>query len=191
MIVNYFPTRLYQYENIFDTTILNNVLNAIKNDSGHLAEVSQDNPRGGPEYKTNYNYTTLHQHLFDPIFDILNEHLALDDAHFQHMLPPWYAEYGEHDSQGPHIHDLHQVDLIKLNKSYKYSIIIHLSNIGATFFRNHNSSSLDGPTTMISSSYGKTILFPSNVWHWVEPHRIRGRKRAIFSTNGILTVGQK
>ena len=86
---------------------------------------------------------------------------------------------------------MEQHEHLQVGLSNDNSIIIHLSNIGGTFFRNHNSSSLLAPTEQIVSKYGKTILFPSNVWHWVEPHRIRGRKRAIFSTNGILTIGQE
>jgi hypothetical protein len=187
MIKEYFPTTFYEYDNIFDHKILNDVLTSVKNDGDLLSSATAE-AVGGPEFSTNYYFKEQQQHLFLPIYNTLNERLGTDGMSFQLIDAPWYTEYGEHDTISPHMHDLRQVDLMKVRDTYKYSIIINLSNFGGTSFNNPNSTCLTSNQQLfIESKYGLTVLFPSNILHWVTAHRVSGRKRSSFSANGLLS----
>lgn len=185
-----FFTRFYIFENIYDNKILANILNTIKVDMDSLSNVSAE-PDGGPDYRTNYYVHESHIKLFDPIVNILNEHLLKEEsAHYQVTSGPWYSEYGEHDGHEPHVHDqthFHQYYEIGKN-CWKLSCIINLSNFGYTKFANPNHTSCEIQHHYEASSYGKVILFPCNLLHWVSPHRYSGRIRASFAMNGLLTL---
>ena len=74
MRVDYFSTRFYIFENIYDNKILTDLLNTIKKDTHNLAVVASE-PDGGPSYKTNYYIKDSHWSLFEPIVSELNLHL--------------------------------------------------------------------------------------------------------------------
>ncbi len=185
MRVDYFSTRMYIFENIFDNKILTDLLNTIKGDTQHLAYLTSE-AEGGPDYKTNYYIKEIYWPLFEPILEELNSRLAEDLMKYEVVNAPWYSEYGEHDGHGPHIHDLKQIDIMQIKDALKYSCIINLSNVGSTSFQNPNHTSWDEQVNHQKSQYGKVVLFPSNLLHWVSPHRYSGRTRATFSMNGLL-----
>jgi len=190
MILECFSTRMYIFENIYDTKVLTDLLNVIKGDTQHLAYLSAE-PHGGPDYKTNYYIKESYWPLFEPILTELNLHLKKESMYYQVSNSPWYSEYGEHDGHEPHIHDQKQIDIMKVNNALKYSCIINLSNFGLTSFQNPNNTSWDNQVLHESSQYGKVLLFPSNLLHWVSPHRYSGRTRASFAMNGLLHIEEQ
>ena len=185
MRVDYFATRFYIFENIYDNKILTDLLNTIKKDTHNLAMVASE-PEGGPSYKTNYYIKDSHWDQFEPIVSELNLHLEKESMQFEVSNAPWYSEYGEHDGHPPHIHDQKQINIMEVRNAFKYSCIINLSNFGATSFQNPNYTNWDIHEMKMESVYGKVILFPSNLLHWVNPHGYGGRTRATFSMNGLL-----
>jgi len=187
--VEMFPSRFYIMTDAFKHKVLMGVLNTIKKDTENLITVSS--PIGGPTYKTNFNQKAVHADLFIPIIEHLNKLLIQDNIFLELIDPFWYAEYGECDFHEPHIHSGECVT--QTPNSFLYSGIICLSNFGETSFINPNSSSIsllysDGITT-IPSEYNKVILFPSNIYHYVTPHGLKDKTRAVFSFNCILKIG--
>jgi hypothetical protein len=185
-----FSTRMYIFENIYDTKILTDLLNTIKEDTHHLAYLAAE-PNGGPEYKTNYYFKDSYWSLFEPVLMELNLHLKKESVNYQVTSSPWYSEYGEHDGHAPHIHDQKQIDIMEVDNALKYSCIISLSNVGSISFQNPNHTSWSEQIMHEQSTYGKVILFPSNLLHWVEPHRFSGRTRSSFAMNGLLHIEYK
>mgnify|MGYP006109498091 CR=1 FL=1 len=191
MKLDKFATRFYIFENIFDNKILTDVLNTIKEDAHYLSMLSGE-PQGGPSYKTNFYIRDNHWPLFNPILEKLNTHLKEEESIFYQLYDaPWYSEYGEHDGHEPHVHDQKQINLMKIDNALKYSCIINLSNVGETSFLNPNYTSQENQFHKEQSNYGKVLLFPSNLWHWVSPHRYSGRTRATFSMNGLLHFSEQ
>ena len=187
--VDMFPSRFYILEDAFKHKVLMGILNTIKKDTENLITVSS--PIGGATYKTNFNQKAVHADLFIPIIEHLNKLLIQDNIFLELIDPFWYAEYGEYDYHMTHAHSEHYIT--EITNSFLYSGIICLSNFGETSFINPNSSSIsllyaDGITT-IPSEYNKVILFPSNIYHYVKPHQLRDKVRAVFSFNCILKIG--
>ena len=174
---------------IFSNENLLEIFNKIKKDTEKLTDVMH--AQYGPTYRSNYHIADIHWLYFKSIFEKLNQHLDKSSLNLEITQPPWYSEYGEYDQHGPHIHDQKQTDLMKVNDAYKYSGIINLSNFGETLFLNPNPSSFSKEELSINSNYGTVILFPSNVWHYVQPHGVRDKRRVTFSFNGLLTGLEK
>ena len=183
--IDLFPSRFYIMKDAFKHKLLMEVLNTIKKDTDNLATVSS--PVGGPTYKTNYFQAGTHDELFKPIIEQINRWLIKDNVSFELRQPPWYSEYGEHDSHRTHAHG--QNCTTEIPNSFLYSGIICLSNFGETYFVNPNSSSFVDGIIQIPSEYNKVILFPSNIYHFVTPHGLKDRTRAVFSFNCKLTMG--
>jgi len=182
--VDMFPSRFFIIEDVVKHEELMKVLNTIKKDTENLAKVASG-PQG-PTYKTNFIQAEVHGELFKPFIEELNKYLVKDNISVQLTGPPWYAEYGEYDFHGPHVHSGPEVSS---NNTFKYSGLICLSNFGGTGFVNPNSSYFDREATIISSKYNRVILFPSNIYHYVIPHGFRDQTRAIFSFNCELKLG--
>ena len=184
--VDMFLSRFFIIEDSIKHEELMKVLNTIKKDTENLAVVSLGH--GGPTYKTNYLQKQLHGELFKPIIEQLNKLLARDQVSFELTSgPPWYAEYGEYDFHEPHVH--HETCIIsEIPNSFRYSGIICLSNFGETSFINPNSASFVGSIMTIPSEYNRVILFPSNIHHYVAPHGVGNKVRAVFSFNCILKM---
>jgi len=184
-----FPSRFYMIENAVSHQKLMNVLNTIKTDTDYLA--ASVNADYGPTYKTNFSFKDVHGKLFDPIIEEIKGHLVKDYISFEVSGAPWYAEYGEHDYHEPHIHattcpvDDDRV-FQKGENYYNYSGIICLSNFGETTFLNPNTSSFVRGGVKINSEFNKVVLFPSNIHHFVTPHGLKDKVRAVFSFNCIL-----
>ena len=182
-----FPTRLFMLQKIFDEHELLEILNVVKADTKNLTDVMNGN--NGPTYRTNYFIANITWPHFSPILEKLNRHLNDDNLGFE-FHAAWYAEYGEYDHHGPHIHAggplQRQTDLMDMDDALKYSGIINLSDFGQTMFINPNPSSFFKAEIPIHSVFGEVILFPSNVWHYVQPHGLRDKTRASFSFNGLL-----
>ena len=115
-----------------------------------------------------------------------------DNISFKLRDTPWYAEYGEHDHHESHLHALScPVDLTDQGTTgFYYSGIICLSNFGETTFINPNPSSFTEPLIRVRSEFNKVILFPSNIYHFVTPHGLKNKVRAIFSFNCILSMNR-
>ena len=182
--VDMFPSRFFIIEDVVKHEELMKVLNTIKKDTENLAKVASG-PQG-PTYKTNFIQAEVHGELFKPFIEELNKYLVKDNISVQLTGPPWYAEYGEYDFHGPHVHSGPEVSS---NNTFKYSGLICLSNFGGTGFVNPNSSYFDREATIISSKYNRVILFPRNIYHYVIPHGFRDQTRAIFSFNCELKLG--
>ena len=183
--VDMFPSRFFIIEDSIKHEELMRVLNTIKKDTENLVKVTSG--KQGPTYKTNHPQAEVHGELFNPIIEQLNKKLVKDNVSFELLSAPWYAEYGEYDYHPPHTHSS-QCTTDIYNK-FKYSGIICLSNFGETYFVNPNSSSFVDGIIQIPSEYNKVILFPSNIYHFVTPHGLKDRTRAVFSFNCKLTMG--
>ena len=186
--VDMFPSRFFIIEDSVKHKELMKVLNTIKKDTENIAKVASEPT--GPTYKTNFIQREVHGKLFKSILEQLNKWLAKDNITFQSCEHPWYVEYGEHDFHPPHVHSTHNpVSLSSLQtNSFKYSGIICLSNFGETTFINPNSSSFFDTTIDVDSKYNRTILFPSNIYHYVVPHGLKDKVRAVFSFNCVLKM---
>ncbi len=185
--VHMFGSRFYTFDDAIKHEELMQVLNAIKKDTENLVVVATGH--GGPTYKTNFLQKDIHGELFNPIIKQLNKLLAEGHVSFQLIGgAPWYAEYGEYDFHQPHTHTRSHI-AENDTSSFYYSGIICLSDFGETSFINSNYSSFGGDLTTIPSEYNRVILFPSNILHFVAPHGLRNRVRAVFSFNCILKMG--
>tara|TARA_B100000029_G_C17503893_1_gene933729 strand:+ start:634 stop:1227 length:594 start_codon:yes stop_codon:yes gene_type:complete len=189
MLIETFSTKFYQFDNVFkQEDVLINILNTIKGVSEPAAELATEKEMG-PTYKTNYHIKELLNHpitIFDPIVQGLNRELDQYGTYFEFVNPPWYAEYGPHDWHEPHNHDMKEINIMQVGNAFKYSCIINLSTIGETVFLNPNYSSSENQIIRIPSEFGRTIFFPSNLFHWSTPHRLEGRTRAIISFNCLM-----
>ena len=181
--VDLFPSRFFIIEDALNHKELMKVLNTIKKDTENLVKVTSG--KQGPTYKTNHPQAEVHGELFNPIIEQLNKKLAKDNVSFELIEWPWYAEYEEYDYHPPHTHSSNY--LCVYNK-FKYSGIICLSDFGETLFINPNISSFYNQTIPVISKYNMTILFPSNLYHFVLPHEFRDKVRAVFSFNCILKM---
>ena len=188
--VDMFPSRFYMIGGAIEHKKLMDVLNTIKKDTENLSAIV--NYSNGPTYKTNYLFSETHGTLFNPIIEEINGWLAKDNVSFKLKDTPWYAEYGEHDQHEAHIHALScPADLTDRGISgFNYSGIICLSNFGETTFINPNTSSFIEPLIRVRSEFNKVILFPSNIYHFVTPHGLKNKVRAIFSFNCILSMNR-
>ena len=189
--VDMFPSRFFIINDFIQHKELMKVLNTIKKDTENI--VSVQGGQNGPTYKTNFFQKEVHGELFKPIIEQLNKLLARDQVSFELITgAPWYAEYGETDYHVPHTHSPHCLLDNHQEKGgenrFRYSGIICLSNFGQASFINPNSSSFYDTTISIKSLYNRVILFPSNLYHYVIPHGLRDKVRAIFSFNGILKM---
>ena len=182
--IDMFPSRFYMIGRAIEHRKLMNVLNTIKKDTKNLAAIVTGN--SGPTYKTNYLFSEAHGTLFNPIIEEINRWLAKDNVSFELRGAPWYAEYGEHDHHPAHIHATSCPRDLNGQTDYNYSGIICLSDFGETAFINPNLSSLTEDFLRVNSEFNKVILFPSNIYHFVTPHGLRDKVRAIFSFNCIL-----
>ena len=186
--VDMFPSRFFIIEDALEHEELMKVLNTIKKDTDKIASIQSG--QNGPTYKTNYPQAEVHGILFKPILKQLNNHLAKDNVSFNLIRDPWYAEYGEYDFHGPHIHTTDfNPDLRYLANTFQYSGLICLSNFGETSFINPNPSSSTSEIIELPSKYNRAILFPSNIYHYVIPHGLRDKVRATFSFNCSLKIG--
>ena len=184
--VHMFGSRFYTFDDAIKHEELMQVLNAIKKDTENIVVVATG--QGGPTYKTNYNQKEVHGELFKPIIEQLNKLLAGDHVSFELIGgAPWYAEYGEYDFHQPHTH-AHSHITENDTSCFYYSGIICLSDFGETSFINSNYSSFVGSIMTIPSDYNRVILFPSNIHHYVAPHGLRNRVRAVFSFNCELKI---
>ena len=185
--VDMFPARFFIIEDGFQHEILMEILNTIKKDTDNLVAYASGD--GGPTYKTNYyQQTAVHGELFKPVLEEINKGLAKDNVSCEMIGGPWYAEYGEYDFHEPHVH--HETCIIsEIPNSFRYSGIICLSDFGETSFINPNTSSFVGSIMTIPSVYNRVILFPSNIHHYVAPHGVGNKVRAVFSFNCILKMG--
>ena len=185
--VDMFPSRFFIIEDVVNNKELVEVLNTIKKDTENI--VSVQGGQNGPTYKTNFFQAEVHGELFKPIIEQLNKLLDRDRVSFELTSgAPWYAEYGEYDFHEPHVH--HETCIIsEIPNSFRYSGIICLSNFGETSFINPNSASFVGTIMTIPSAYNRVILFPSNIHHYVAPHGVGNKIRAVFSFNCILKMG--
>jgi len=181
-----FPSRFFTFDAAMNHEELMKVLNTIKKDTDNLAGVERGS--NGPTYKSNYTQKELHGELFNPIIKHLNKLLFENRVSVEVEEAPWYAEYGEYDFHEPHIHHASCIISEKGN-SFRYSGIICLSDFGETSFINPNTSSFVGSIMTIPSAYNRVILFPSNIHHYVAPHGVRNKVRAVFSFNCILKMG--
>jgi len=188
--VDMFPSRFYIITRAASHQKMMNVLNTIKTDTENLATVVHG--QHGPTYKTNYLFSEVHGTLFNPIIEEINEWLVKDNISFKVKGIPWYAEYGEHDHHEAHIHATScQYELtVPVTNYFNYSCIICLSDFGETTFINSNSSSFTDSIIKVNSEFNKVILFPSNIYHFVTPHGLKDRVRAIFSFNCILHMNK-
>jgi len=178
-----FPSRFFIIEDAVKHKELMKVLNTIKKDTENLVKVASY--PNGPTYKTNFIQAEVHGELFKPFIEELNKWLAKDNISVELISPPWYAEYGEYDFHGPHVHSGSPV---LSNNTFKYSGLICLSNFGETGFVNPNPSNFHSDPLVIPSKYNLVILFPSNIYHYVKPHGLRDKVRAVFSFNCILKM---
>ena len=188
--IDMFPSRFFIINDFINHKELMKVLNTIKKDTDNLVKVTSD--PSGQTYKTNFIQREVHGELFIPLFEQINKWLAKDNISLESWNTPWYAEYGETDYHEPHIHCSHCIMDSHQEKGgencFSYSGIICLSNFGQTSFVNPNSSSFYDSIITIKSEYNRVILFPSNLYHYVIPHGLRDKVRAIFSFNGILKM---
>jgi len=183
--VNMFPSKFFIIDDSVTHEELMKVLNTIKKDTENI--VSVQSGQNGPTYKTNFSQAAVHGKLFKTIFKQLNTLLASDQVSFELLGNPWYAEYGEYDFHPPHVHS--KVGIItETPNSYWYSGVICLSDFGETTFFSPNSSNCDGPIMKLPSKYNRSILFPSNLYHYVTPHGLRDRTRVTLSFNCILKM---
>jgi len=183
-----FQSRFFLIERAINNKELMNVLNTIKKDTDNL--VSVQGGQNGPTYKTNYFQQEVHGKLFKPIIEEIEKWLAKDNVSFKLTTDPWYVEYGEYDFHEPHIHTSECPTNTALPYNiFRYSGLICLSDFGQTRFINPNKSSFSNPTVLINSEYGRVILFPSNIYHYVIPHGMRDKIRAVFSFNCDLKMG--
>ena len=186
--IDMFPSRFYMIGRAIENRKLMSVLNTIKKDTKNLAGIV--NGHHGPTYKTNYLFSEAHGTLFNPIIEEINGWLANDNVSFELLGAPWYAEYGEHDHHEAHIHATSCPHKLGTN-NYNYSGIICLSDFGETSFINPNFSSFTEACLRVSSEFNKVILFPSNIYHFVTPHGLKNKVRAIFSFNCLLKMTTK
>ena len=185
--VDMFPSRFFIIEDSVKHEELMKVLNTIKKDTENI--VSVDSGKNGPTYKTNYTQRVVHGNLFRPIIEQLNKFLIQDNVFLELLGPPWYVEYGEYDFHQPHVHTTPlNPELLGVENSFQYSGLICLSNCGQTTFINPNPASAEKEIVELPSKYNRVILFPSNLYHYVIPHGLRDKVRAIFSFNGILKM---
>ena len=189
--VDMFPSRFFIIEDVVKHEELMKVLNTIKKDTENLAKVASG-PQG-PTYKTNFIQAEVHGELFKPFIEELNKYLVKDNISVQLTGPPWYAEYGEYDHHEAHIHDTSCPTVLTEPSTnyFNYSCIICLSDFGETTFINPNSSSFGSPFMKVRSEFNKVILFPSNIYHFVTPHGLKNKVRAIFSFNCLLKMTTK
>ena len=180
-----FPSRFFIIEDVVKHEELMKVLNTIKKDTDNLAAVSS---LGGPTYKTNYYLKNAQsEEILKPIIKQIDKYLIAEgNISIEEVASSWYAEYGEYDFHQPHVHS--GECCTEFPNSFRYSGIMSLSNFGETTFINPNSSSFSGPILTIPSAYNRVILFPSNIYHYVLPHGLRDRTRAVFSFNCILKM---
>ena len=181
-----FPSRFFTFDAAMNHEELMKVLNTIKKDTDNLVGVERG--RNGPTYKSNYTQKELHRELFNPIIKHLNKLLFENQVSFEVTEAPWYAEYGEYDFHPPHRHYASCI-IGEGGNSFRYSGIICLSDFGETSFINPNTSSFVGSIMTIPSAYNRVILFPSNIHHYVAPHGVGNKVRAVFSVNCILMMG--
>jgi hypothetical protein len=188
--IDMFPSRFFLIDDAINHKELMKVLNTIKKDTENLVKVASE--PSGQTYKTNFFQREVHGELFIPLIEQINKLLAKDNISLELNSVPWYAEYGETDYHEPHTHSSHCILNNHQEKGgenyFRYSGIICLSNFGKTSFVNPNSSSFYNSTLLIKSEYNRVILFPSNLYHYVMPHGLRDKVRAIFSFNGILKM---
>jgi len=186
--VNMFPSKFFIIDDSVKHEELMKVLNTIKKDTENI--VSVQSGQNGPTYKTNYSQASVHGKLFKTIFKQLNTLLANDQVSFELLGNPWYAEYGEYDFHPPHVHS--KVGIItEIPNSYWYSGVICLSDFGETTFINPNLSSFTDHFLRVKSEFNKVILFPSNICHFVAPHGLKDKVRAIFSFNCTLNMNRQ
>ena len=183
-----FPSRFYMIGDAIENKILMHVLNVIKKDTENLAGMTHGHQ--GPTYKTNFCFSEVHAPLFNPIIEGINEWLVKDNVSFELQGPPWYAEYGEHDHHEPHTHAASCFQDFDTD-CFNYSGIICLSNFGETTFINPNPSSFVDHFVRVKSEFNKVILFPSNIYHFVTPHGLKDKVRAIFSFNCTLNMNRQ
>ena len=180
-----FPSRFFTFDDAIKHEELMKVLNTIKKDTENI--VSVQGGQNGPTYKTNFFQAEVHGELFKPFIEELNKYLVKDNISVQLTGPPWYAEYGEYDFHQPHTHA--HAHIIEHWLGYFYSGIICLSDFGETSFINPNFSSFTEACLRVSSEFNKVILFPSNIYHYIIPHGMRDKIRAVFSFNCELKLG--
>ena len=182
-----FPSRFFTFDDAIKHEELMKVLNTIKKDTDNLAAVSS---LGGPTYKTNYYLKNAQsEEILKPIIKQIDKYLIAEgNISIEEVASSWYAEYGEYDFHQPHTHTRSHI-AENDTSSFYYSGIICLSDFGETSFINSNYSSFGGDLTTIPSEYNRVILFPSNIYHYVLPHGLRDRTRAVFSFNCILKMG--
>jgi len=183
--IDMFPSRFYILTDAFKHKVLIKILNTIKKDTDNLVAVSSTTV--GQTSKTNFSQAWAHKELFEPIIEQINIWLTEDNISFELRGAAWYAEYGEYDYHMTHAHSEHYIT--EITNSFLYSGIICLSNFGETSFVNPNSSSFVDGIITIPSEYNKVILFPSNIYHFVVPHELKDKVRAVFSFNCKLTMG--
>ena len=188
--VDMFPSRFYMIGGAIEHKKLMNVLNIIKEDTENLATITYGHQ--GPTYRTNFYFRDTHATLFNPIIEEINGWLAKDNISFKLKDAAWYAEYGEHDYHAAHIHATSCPDELTDQGAthFNYSGIICLSDFGETTFINPNVSSFTEPFMRVNSEFNKVILFPSNIYHFVTPHGLKDKVRAVFSFNCILTMNR-
>ena len=190
--INLFSSSFFLFEELVDSDNLDKMVDSIKNNSPDEAEKGES--VHGPTYKTNFHTRNLYGTIdLTECINILNEKLKNERSFVELGEQPWYAEYGSTDCHDPHLHCNYQYNIIS-GKPYPeydariwhYSMIINLSNIGSTTFFNSNYSGLSSPFKSFSSKRGNVLLFPSNILHWVSPHRVDGQIRRIISANLFL-----
>lgn len=81
----------------------------------------------------------------------------------------WFAVYDKNAVHLPHIHSTDIGPKLGLHSPGQYSGILYLTSIGDTIFYSPNALSRD-MTFNSQSTFGKVIIFPSQLIHSVGPH---------------------
>lgn len=186
MKFSFFATSFFVLDDIIDSKKLDDMVDLCKN------SLSEDQKKGehchGPTYETNF-FSRKNQTIdLTESIDAINEHLKDEQCTVKLREEPWFAEYGPTDCHDPHLHCNFQYNINPEGdpKKWNYSMVINLSDIGITTFFNSNYSGLSSPFKGFVSTRGGVIMFPSNILHWVSPHRQEGQRRRVISANLFL-----
>jgi len=183
MIKDIFSTRMIEIEDVFDKKTIDYLFSVIEQESKMISNKRGNEEKNESEHPIT-NFFNRQESILphNHIDELINEKLKTMNYEWKSYEPYWFADYGIHQWHHPHTHDAAEIHP-EPGIGYYYSVVIYLDSDGTTSFLSPNSTSFDVPVYPHYSKRNSLIFFPSNIFHYSTPPKIR---RRIFSSNGYL-----